>query len=229
MLLTFRNTVLGAAAASLVISGVVRTMAEEVPCSVPTFSDSKSDQREWRYQPSQINHPIPKFDYTDDGRAILIKRYPFFPSQEFSAYQKYRYFENKEGVEHFQRCCKLKRESQDILTEDQKAILKEWGQPDYLRGPFKTTRGDIAIEWAYHPLNHLFQFVDGTMVYEGPLTDQERTAITYGAPRETMVTYLEPNIKRETWIYRPWFISALSREKVFSFTNGKLTYHQESP
>lgn len=196
-------------------------------CAVPAFSGAKSHERVWRYQPNQICHPIPKFDYTDDGRAIMIKRYPFWPEQTFSHYQKYSFIENRQGVEHMQRCSKLKREPDDILSEDQKTILREWGQPDYLRGPYKSTRGDQVIEWAYHPLNHLFQFVDRTMVYEGPLTDQDRTAITYGAPRETVVGQQEPNIRRETWIYRPWFLTG--RERVFSFTNGKLTYHQETP
>jgi hypothetical protein len=201
--------------------------AEPIACTTPTFSDAKSGEQEWRYQPNQICHPIPKFDYTPDGRAIMIKRYPFFPTQDYCQFRKYSYFENKHGVEHFQKCCKLKREPGDILSEDQKEILREWGQPDYLRGPFKSTRGDIVIEWGYHALNHLFQFVDRTMVYEGPLTDQERTAIVYGAPRETVVMQLEPNIRRETWIYRPWFLT--NRERIFSFTNGRLTYQQETP
>jgi hypothetical protein len=105
-------------------------------------------------------------------------------------------------------------------------VVREWGQPAYLRGPFKTTQGDVTIEWAYHSTNHLFQFVDGTMVYEGPLTDQERTAITYGAPKEAIVSILEPNVRRETWIYRPTFL--WGREHLVSFTNGKLTYEQST-
>jgi hypothetical protein len=195
---------------------------------VTTFSDQKSGEKEWRYQANQIKPVRPKFDYTDDGRAIMIKRYPFFPTQNACQFIKYRYVDNKDGVEHFQKCCKLKREPGDILTSDQKAILKEWGQPDYLRGPYKSTRGESNVtEWVYHPLNHLFQFIDGEMVYEGPLTDQERTALVHGAPGEVIVSQVEPNIRRETWIYRPVFLSG--REKLYSFTNGRLTYSQETP
>src|SRR5438045_2556741 len=85
-----------AVAVLFLLAGGSRIHAQGVPCAFPTFSDSKSGEKVWRNQPNQICHPIPKFDYTDDGRAIMIKRYPFFPSQEFCQYQKYRFIENKE-------------------------------------------------------------------------------------------------------------------------------------
>lgn len=227
--MTFRkNTkVRGVFFATLIVAAPIAAFAEPPGPVLPIFSDQKSGEKEWRYQANQIKPVRPKFDYTDDGRAIMIKRYPFFPTQDVCMYIKYRYVDNKHGIEHFVKCCKLKREPGDILSEDQKAILKEWGQPDYMRGPYKSTRGESNVtEWAYHPLNHLFQFVDDEMVYEGPLTDQERTALVHGAPREAIISQLEPNIRRETWIYRPFFLHG--REKLFSFTNGRLTYSQES-
>jgi hypothetical protein len=214
---------------AVLLLGLAATALAQAPgCTIPTFSD-RSGENVWKYEPSQICHPIPKFDYTDDGRAILLKRYPFFPSQSYCHFQKYRYIENKHGVEHYQWGEKIKREPDEILSEEQKDILREWGQPDYLRGPYKSTRGDKVIEWAYHPINHLFQFVDRTMVYEGPLTDQERTAITFGAPREVIVSQVIPNIRRELWIYRPWLLWGANREKIFSFSNGKLVYGHETP
>jgi hypothetical protein len=189
----------------------------------------QAEEQEWRYQPNQVNHPIPKFEYTDDGRAIMLKRYPACTAKEYNLFRLYSFYENKQGVEHYCKGSKLKREYSDILSEEQKKILATWGQPDYLRGPYRSTRGDLVIEWAYHASNHLFQFVDRAMVYEGPLSDQERIAITYGAPREVIVVLLEPNIRRETWIYRPIFRSVIGNEKLFSFSNGKLTYQQETP
>jgi hypothetical protein len=189
----------------------------------------QAEEQEWRYQPSQVNHPVPKFEYTDDGQAIMLKRYPANTAKENNLFRLYSFYENKHGVEHYCKGSKLKREYSDILSEEQKKILATWGQPDYLRGPYKSTRGDSVIEWAYHASNHLFQFVDRKMVYEGPLSDQERVAITYGAPREVIVVQLEPNIRRETWIYRPIFRSVIGNEKLFSFSNGKLTYQQETP
>lgn len=196
-------------------------------CPPNAFDESKSDAQPWRYKPNQMCPPIPKYEYTDAGQAIMVKRYPYFPAQDNCQFIKFRYVENKHGVEHFERCRKVKREPDEILSEQQKAVLAAWGQPDYLRGPYRSTRGDQVIEWAYHPLNRLFQFVDRTMVYQGPLTDRERTVITYGAPREVIVSQLEPNIRRETWVYRPFFLS--DRERLFSFSNGELIYSQETP
>lgn len=207
-------------------------LAQPPGCAESMFSDARTGEKVWRNQPSQINPPKPKFDYTDEGRAIMIKRFPYFPTQDICQFQKYRFAENKLGVEHVARGKKLKREPDEILSEEQKEVLREWGQPDYLRGPYKSTRFDSVVEWAYHPLNHLFQWVDGVLVYEGPLTDQERVAITYGAPREATIRQLQPNVRRETWIYRPWFLpmtGATSRERIFDFANGKLLYSQESP
>lgn len=193
----------------------------------PYVTDSRSQEKVARYKPSQINPPIPKYEYAEDGRVILVKRYPFFPAQDMCQFVKYRYYENKTGVEHIAMGQKLKREPDEILSEVQKQILRDWGQPDYLRGPYKSTRGDSIIEWAYLPLNRLFQFVDREMVYEGPLTDQERTAITYGAPRDVFVSQVGPNIRREVWIYYPYFLTG--RQRMYSFANGKLVYSQESP
>ena len=189
---------------------------------------AQSDEKTWKYQPSQINHPIPKFDYSDDGRAIMLKRFPLYPEQNFNQYRKYSWVANKNGVQNYPKRSKLKREPNDILSEQQKAILKEWGQPDYLRGSYKSTHLDDVVEWAYHSQNHLFQFVDRTMVYEGPLTDQDRISITYGAPREVMVIQRDPKIRRETWIYRPYVFNRWL-ERVYSFANGVLVYEQETP
>lgn len=173
----------------------------------------------------------PKFDYTPDGDPVMVKRFPYLETRDFSPWKKYRYLENMNGAVQMMavlqtfpggRVCRP-------LSEQQLKILREWGEPDYIRGPYKSTRNDFIIEWAYHQANRLFQFADTRMVYEGPLTDQERTAITYGAPQDTIINYMEPNIKRETWIYRPYFISGIGRERIFSFSNGEMIYRQESP
>lgn len=219
--------------ALLALTGLSRLPAEPVvPVFPPTaFDEAKSNAQVSVYKPNQMCPPIPKYEYTDAGRVILVKRYADIPVRDRTGLIKYKYVENKQGVEHFERCAKLSRGAHEILSEQQKAVLAAWGQPDYLRGPFKSTRGDFVIEWVYHPLNRLFQFVDRTMVYQGPLTDQERTVLTHGVPSEVIVVQLEPNIRRETWIYRPIWPTSFSymRERMFSFSNGEIVYSQETP
>ncbi len=173
----------------------------------------------------------PKYDYTEDGRPILVKRFPYLPERSHSALKKFRFLENMGGAEVMMATLQTEPGGAQCLplSEQQRKILRTWGEPDYIRGPYKSTRNDFIIEWAYHQANRFFQFADAQMVYEGPLTDQERTSITYGVPREVMVDQLEPNIRRETWIYRPYFMMGAGYERIFSFANGKLVYKQEAP
>jgi len=205
-------------------AGAVFAVCVAVLLCCPTPARAQ-DEKVWRYKPSQTNPPIPKFDYTETGRPIMEKRHPQYPNAGFPNYTRYRFAANKRGVEHFTKGCKLKREPDEILTEQQREILREWGQPDYLRGPYQSERNDSVIEWAYHRQNHIFQFVDREMVYEGPLTDADRTLITYGAPRNVQVFLAEPNIRRETFIYEPTFLAG--HEMIFSFSNGKLVTQQK--
>ncbi|MBX7247348.1 MAG: hypothetical protein K1X53_17780 [Candidatus Sumerlaeaceae bacterium] len=203
--------------------------ADPVPPAPVNSTDTKSGERVFQYTPSQINPPRPKYDYTDNGQTIMVRRYPLYKIRDIQSMTAYKYVDNKNGVEHYEKGRKLKRQPNDILSEQQKEILAKWGQPEYLRGPYTSSRGDSVIEWAYLPLNHVFQFVDRTMVFEGPLTDAERTIIQHGQPSDVLVTQVEPNVRRETYIYRknrPWAI--LEYEFVYSFANGKLLYSQEN-
>lgn len=210
----------------IILSPVADLHAEGLRSTFPFFDMAKSGERPSSYQPNQICPSRPKTDFTDDGKPILIKRYPLNNRVTLLHFRKYPYYANTHGVEHVERGARLKRQPENVLTEDQKAVLRAWGQPDYLRGPYRSTRGDSVVEWVYHRLNHLFQFVDGVMVYEGPLTDQERTVLTYGLPREVLSSTVAPNIRRETWFYNsPWHPN---KEMVFSFANGKLVFADEN-
>ncbi len=173
----------------------------------------------------------PKFNYTQQGQPVMEKRFPYLESRRYSPLKKFRYLENMGGAVAMMASLQTFPGGGQCrpLSEQQNKILREWGEPDYIRGPYKSTRNDFIIDWAYHQSNRIFQFADAVMVYEGPLTDQDRTAITYGIPEEAIINYMEPNIKRETWIYRPVFILGTGRERLFSFSNGELVHHQESP
>jgi hypothetical protein len=188
-------------------------------------------------------HPVqqfapdrPKMDYRSDGRAVMVKRYAntphtFAPILDFEvgSMARMKYRANKDGLHPVPAGRKLLRTAgKDNLTPDQQRVLAQWGQPDWLRGPFRTTRGDTATEWLYERQNRIFQWVDGELVYQGPVTDVERTMLVHGAPTHVIITYLEPNTRRETFIYRDTFRS-MGREKVFSFSNGRLIFSQETP
>ena len=175
--------------------------------------------------------PGPLYEYTEDGKKILVKRSPYLPTREFSPWKKFRYLENTNGAEAMMSVLQTMPGGETCrpLSEEQRRVLRELGEPDYIRGPYKSTRNDFVIEWGFHFQNTLYQFVDSRLACRGKLSDAERTAITYGAPSEIMVTTLDPGVRRETWIYRPIFMSGVGREKMFSFSNGKLVYEQSTP
>lgn len=171
---------------------------------------------------------VPKYDYTPDGRPVMEKRYDSNLTKTFFGMRKFPYKSNVKGLKSQSKGKVWVRQANNILSDMQKDVLGEWGQPDYLRGPYRSTRGDQVNEWAYVQANHIFQFVGCVMVYEGPLTDQDRTLITYGVPSERTVTQSEPGIRHEFWIYRPWYATSLN-EKLFKFANGKMIYRQVAP
>ncbi len=186
--------------------------------------------------PRQFGADRPKVDYSPTGRAIMAKRYAntphtFAPILDFEAgsVARMKYRKNKKGLDPVPAGFKLLRtKGTEDLSTDQQRVLARWGQPDWLRGSFRSTRGDSVTEWLFERQNKIFQWVDGDLVYHGPVTDVERTMLVHGAPTHVMITHVEPNIRRETFIYRETFRS-MGREKMYSFSNGKLIYSQETP
>ncbi|MDD4279154.1 MAG: hypothetical protein PHX74_05395 [Candidatus Sumerlaeales bacterium] len=171
---------------------------------------------------------VPKFNYTQQGNVVMEKRYDANLTADFLGMRKKPFKANVRGLKPQAKCDVMFRTANHIFTDQQKEILQEWGQPDYVRGPYRSSRGDQVNEWAYLQANHIFQFVSGEMVFEGPLTDQDRCLITFGAPNEHTVTQAEPGVRQELWIYRPWY-STKFNERIFKFSNGKMIFRQEAP
>lgn len=147
------------------------------------------------------------FEYDKDGNEIQFKRRAKYNSVNYvSKWSKKAYKKNNRTL-HF------------MLSDEQEEVIKEHGQPDYIRKRFLSTHGDFVKEWIYHNSNLMFQFVGGKLVYEGPTTDVEKVLMLYGYPRYSITTKLDPDVVRETFIYH----SSLTDEfEDFNFSNGKL-------
>jgi len=153
------------------------------------------------------------FDYMEDGEQVQIKRIAKHQSIDyFHRWRRTAYVKNT-GELHW------------LLSQDQKEIIAEYSQPDYLRRTFRSTRGDRVKEWAYVAQGKIFQFVRRQLVYEGELTDLEKTLIQYGYPNFVFAEQLEPDITRLTFIYESIFGL---RRQMFSFANGRLCYSQDT-
>lgn len=120
----------------------------------------------------------PLFGVDEEGNPIMIKRYPKrMDIGFFHRWSRTAYHSNKSEV-------KVKPKYTEMMN-----VLEESGQPDYMRKPIKSIWGDTFEEWVYWDLATVFQFVQGQIVYIGPLTDLEKTLIIYGYPN-----FVERNI-----------------------------------
>ncbi len=92
-----------------------------------------------------------------------------------------------------------------MLSPEQLTIVEAWGEPDYVRKPFRSLDGEKVREWIYLEDRTLFQFVGGEVAYEGPLTDFEDLLIRYGYPDHLVTTVGETGIVRTVMVYRHVF------------------------
>ena len=153
----------------------------------------------------------PRWTYDAKGRPAQYKRYPRNIAVDyFTRWRRVAYDKVEQPLE-------------DFLSEEQRALIGKNGQPDYRRRPFGSREGERVEEWVYFKKNRLVQFVGGHVVYEGEVTDMERTMITLGYPSYCQIGQAEPGVETWTFVYKRPF--NLERE-VFTFANGKLTFRQ---
>lgn len=100
------------------------------------------------------------------------------------------------------------------LSKDQKEIISLEGLPDYNRTFRTLLHGKLVKEWIYLDKNYLMQFVDGKLVYVGPIDDKERIIIHYGQPTFIRTRELM-NGRLEIFFYK-------ARGLMFVFSNDKL-------
>lgn len=106
------------------------------------------------------------------------------------------------------------------VSPDQKDVLARHGQPDYLRKSWRALNADELVdEWAYWDRNVCVQFVQGQLVWEGPLTDMDRIRIQYGYPKRSSTQKVETGVRRDVWDYQGM---TDSRGMIFTFTEEKL-------
>jgi len=149
----------------------------------------------------------PLFDYGPTGVPIQVKRTPRFPELDrFIRHGRVAFTVNaRKGVK--------------ANTPEQAKLLEELGQPDYLRRPYESVRGDRVQEWAWVEKNRIAQFVFNTLVYEGDLSDKDRVMIQYGYPDAVMVQDDALGARRETYLYHN---PIDTDRKYFSFANDKM-------
>ncbi|HPB33132.1 MAG TPA: hypothetical protein PLB62_16905, partial [Candidatus Sumerlaeota bacterium] len=107
----------------------------------------------------------PAFNHYDaDGKPVMEKRIRRFLLRDMKVrWSRKAYRKNNSSGPHF------------LLSAEQKAIKEEHGAPEYLSYTYLSRHGDNIKEWVYWEKGLLFQFAGRKLVYEGELTDLERT------------------------------------------------------
>jgi hypothetical protein len=157
----------------------------------------------------------PRFDIEPEtGDHLMVKRYPKYPR-----YKELFFWKTKEYH-------KNDKQLTWMLSDDQKNILEQYGQPDYIRRVYFSTRRDRVHEWLYWDEHRVVQFVQGTLVWEGQITDLEKTLLLYGRPTVMHYSTSEELQTRFVWVeYRRWLGK---RERYFFFINDRLIHGKEA-
>lgn len=149
----------------------------------------------------------PLFDYDKEGKPVQIRRVAKYPTVDyFHRFTAGAYKENLSRL-HF------------MLSPEQEEIIKKYGQPDYLRKTFFSTRKEYVKEWVYLSANMVFQFIKGRLVYEGPVTDKEKVMIIWGYPKSIYIRAQTPDLTNESFEYYYIFSDDFLN---FHFSNGNL-------
>ncbi len=153
-------------------------------------------------------HDFPTHNYID-GQTEQFKRMPLRDHVDYI-------YNWNSRIYHAPR-----RSFEKRLTQEQAKKVAELGHPEYVREKFRSRLGESVLEWAYLEQNQVVQFIDGQLVFQGPLTDRDMVLIQQGLPRFTFRNQEEMGPLMERYVYRKTDIPG--RQRVFTFADGKLS------
>lgn len=149
------------------------------------------------------------------------------PDKTLDQFKRYERRMQRDFVNHFTRTAyKRCRDADfDFANPDQCAVLKEWGAPDYVRKPFRDLEERWIEEWVYFGKDHVFQFSDHNLVYEGEVTDLEQLLLRLGYPDRAEITKGESGLVKHFLYYeRP---ITRGRQDSYELANGWIVYSFE--
>lgn len=137
--------------------------------------------------------------------------------------EQFRRYTNRPGVDYIfrfnkQAFAKADSDYDGVRSPDKLDVLNRHGRPDYTRDDIRAKANETFDEWVYWDRNVLCQFIQGELVYEGPLMDSDRTLVTYGYPTRAYYQAYETGPVREIWIYEGLMTAG---DRTVSFSDGK--------
>ncbi len=155
---------------------------------------------------------VPRYDVPEPMTMETFKRQTKYPAQ---------------GLMNFWRKDSFQQVNRPIsgrLSESQKDLLERHGQPDYIREGWRSKTNEVVDEWAWWDRSIVAQFVQRELVYEGELSDMDRTRIRYGNPRRAWTQEYEEGVRRDIWDYQGIIYD--TRGLLFTFSDEKLVTEQ---
>lgn len=136
-----------------------------------------------------------------------------------SSYKRYERHGERDFIHRFtRRAYRHPRPDFYGRSDDQRVILEEWGDPDYVRKSFRSFEGERVAEWVYLDKRRVIQFVKHAMVYEGELTDLEQIMLHNGYPDRLVTTIGESRHVHQTLVYNSIFTA--DRLDEYHLTDG---------
>ncbi len=110
------------------------------------------------------------------------------------------------------------------LSDDEKSIVARYGVPDCVRPPYTCLTGEKITDWLFLKDAVMFQFCDGRIVYQGPITDREIILMRFGYPNDILRFNSTFGPVRETLVYENFW---KTNQSFFSLSDDKLTVGEE--
>ncbi|MBI1785467.1 hypothetical protein HYR69_10020 [Candidatus Sumerlaeota bacterium] len=157
--------------------------------------------------------PKPQVVIHADGSVTSYKRYERYPQRDFfNHFVRKAYFAPHDSDFH-------------LAGPEQKNILEQWGQPNYIRKSFRSLQDERVEEWVYLEQRRIFQFVKHAVAFEGDLTDLEQLLIRLGYPDRMITLIGESGIERTTLYYGNIFVPG--RHDTFELADGWIIHSEE--
>jgi len=151
----------------------------------------------------------PRFKYGPEGEQIQFKRYEQHLAMDYIHHQTYQVYKRTEALP-----------LGPTISETQKALLHDRGRPDYIRPDYYSDSNERVTDWVYFEEDLIYQFVEGEIVYEGPLSDMDELLIRRGRPSLTTIAENQTGNRADVLQYTRPFSDQLDE---YMFKNGKLT------
>lgn len=161
-----------------------------------------------------MTNQAPRFLYGPDGEKIQFKRYEKNIARDWFRHQSRKIYDVCMAEPH-----------DPLLSVQQVDVLTTHGKPDYMRVEFLADTKEYVTEWVYVERDKLFQFIQGELVFEGPVTDYEKVLIRFGRPDYAIGQSSHVGPRSDVFQYRGILVSDID---TYRFSNGQLVGHVDN-